>query len=501
MRPEPGEPASRPGQPVADSPHPVQHDIIDNRERELADSIKPLLSESERAKFAVGYFFISGFKLVAPELERLAELRLLVGNVSDQRTVEQLAESHTAAQLIAPGGQLAFILPHKFFNAQYGQPLRDLLAAGRHVRHVVHFGDQQIFPGATNYVCLLFLARDGAESCRWVRADDLHVWLTSFSAPETPLIADRITAAEWNFAVGAGAGLFEKLQRMPVKLGEVADIFVGLQTSADDVFIMNFVSETARTITLASNSLECDWTFEKELVHPVVSGTDVSAYGVLRNRQFILFPYELTGERADLIALAKLSDAWPRAAEYLKRNRRRLEEREHNRLKGTGSWHGYIYLKNMARQGQPKVCVPRLVEELHAAPDFGGTHFLDNVDVGGLTMRSSGSSTGLGYLLALLNSRLVRWYFPHVSAPFRGGWRSANKQFLSLIPFPPLDFAVASEQAEHDALVGLVARILAVKRASPAADTSALEHEIDERVYRLYGLTRDEVKLVEEPRP
>ena len=53
-------------------------------------------------------------------------------------------------------GKLAFILPHKFFNAQYGEPLRGLLAGGKHLRHVIHFGDQQIFPGATNYVCLRF---------------------------------------------------------------------------------------------------------------------------------------------------------------------------------------------------------------------------------------------------------------------------------------------------------------------------------------------------------
>jgi hypothetical protein len=36
------------------------------------------------------------------------------------------------------------------------------------------------------------------------------------------------------------------------------------------------------------------------------------------------------------------------------------------------------------------------------------------------------------------------------------------------------------------------------KRAAPDANTTALEREIDERVYRLYGLTADEIKLVEE---
>ena len=48
-------------------------------------------------------------------------------------------------QLLQEQGQLAFILPHKFFNAQYGAALRALLAEGRHLRHVVHFGDQQVF--------------------------------------------------------------------------------------------------------------------------------------------------------------------------------------------------------------------------------------------------------------------------------------------------------------------------------------------------------------------
>ena len=53
----------------------------------------------------------------------------------------------------------------------------------------------------------------------------------------------------------------------------------------------------------------------------------------------------------------------------------------------------------------------------------------------------------------------------------------------------------------------LAERILSAKRlpvparqtgAAPDADTTALEREIDERVYRLYGLTADEIKLVEE---
>jgi len=44
----------------------------------------------------------------------------------------------------------------------------------------------------------------------------------------------------------------------------------------------------------------------------------------------------------------------------------------------------------------------------------------------------------------------------------------------------------------------LADRILKAKQANAAADVSALEREIDERVYRLYGLTPEEIKIVEE---
>ncbi len=45
----------------------------------------------------------------------------------------------------------------------------------------------------------------------------------------------------------------------------------------------------------------------------------------------------------------------------------------------------------------------------------------------------------------------------------------------------------------------LVDQILAQKRDNPKADTSELEREIDELVYGLYGLTEEEIKIIEEP--
>ena len=61
-----------------------------------------------------------------------------------------------AISLLNRNGCHGYILPHKFFNAQYGEALRRFLANGKHVCGITHFGHQQIFEGATTYCCLLF---------------------------------------------------------------------------------------------------------------------------------------------------------------------------------------------------------------------------------------------------------------------------------------------------------------------------------------------------------
>ena len=70
------------------------HDIIDNRESVLLDHVKGLLRDSVSAKFAVGYFFTSGLAPLMEEVEHLNELKLLIGNISSRKTIEQLAEAH-----------------------------------------------------------------------------------------------------------------------------------------------------------------------------------------------------------------------------------------------------------------------------------------------------------------------------------------------------------------------------------------------------------------------
>jgi hypothetical protein len=417
-----------------------------------------------------------------------------------------------------------------------------MIATGKHLSHIVHFGHQQVFSGATTYTCLLFLDACNNPSFRFTKVNDLEGWrnvmnpnassvtdsgmaVPSIREPEIKywtrvgisttsstvydegeISADGISSLAWNFSVSPGAGLFERLSTISPRLGDVADIFVGLQTSADKVFILDLVSEFQETLLLKSKALGVEWELEKGLLHPLVSGTDVNRYSVLPERQYIIFPYR-TQNGVELIGFQEIQRNYPKTAAYLLANRKTLEEREKGKVKDKG-WHGFIYLKNMARQSNIKLCVPRLVERLYVSFDHDGGHFLDNVDVGGITLKPAYQQQGLPYLLGLLNSSVLRWFFPFVSAPFRGGWLSANRQFVEQLPIRPIDFSNPSDKTNHEWVVQLVEQMLTLHKQLSNAKTGhdqtliqrqidATDRQIDRLVYELYGLTEEEIAVVE----
>lgn len=76
------------------------HDIIDNRQEKLVDHINRILASTEAARFAVGYFFLSGLESIAERLKGVKELRLLIGNTTNRETLEQLAEGYQRLELV-----------------------------------------------------------------------------------------------------------------------------------------------------------------------------------------------------------------------------------------------------------------------------------------------------------------------------------------------------------------------------------------------------------------
>jgi type I restriction-modification system DNA methylase subunit len=90
------------------------------------------------------------------------------------------------------------------------------------------------------------------------------------------------------------------------------------------------------------------------------------------------------------------------------------------------------------------------------------------------------------FLIALINSRLVNYYFK-----FYNQTNHVPIGEIKQIPAPNF------HTVKQEAFVSLVDSILSAKKRDPDADTTALEREIDRLVYKLYDLTREEIAIVE----
>ncbi len=413
-------------------------------------------------------------------------------------------------EVLDKSGHLGFILPHKFFNAKYGEGLRRLIADGKHLSHAVHFGDQQVFEGATNYTCLIFLDKSGSREFEFEKVNNVEAWRTIGESAKGEIPARNVTASEWNFTVGNGAALFEKLSTMPVKLKDVAERMAqGIRTSANEVYVLDLLSSPeGRTVSVYSDQLGARARIERKAVSLFLQGREIRRYVINPSGKAVLIPYELQRGKAGLIPEPEMKSRFPRAYNYLLMNKSVLQKRERGRMRGR-NWYAFVYPKNIELMQRPKILVPDIADRASFALDNSGAFAFTSGY--GITLKPELSGSPQ-YILALLNSRLLDYYLKTVSTTLRGGFFRYFTQFIEQLPIRPIDFSNPTDKARHDKMVTLVERMIQLNKRKHSGklapsqidrmdrEIAATDEEIDNLVYELYGITDEERKIIEDNR-
>jgi len=113
------------------------------------------------------------------------------------------------------------------------------------------------------------------------------------------------------------------------------------------------------------------------------------------------------------------------------------------------------------------------------------------------------------YVLALLNSTLINWYYLKKFTNESKLTVNLSKEYLSQIPIQGINFQVAINASKHDKLISLADFMINAKKnvdvVSTPDEKECLKRQIettdkliDKLVYELYGLTEEEIKIVEE---
>ena len=379
--------------------------------------------------------------------------------------------------LLNENGRLGYIAPSVWSMNEYGAGLRGIINEGRHLWGWIDFGSYQIFDEATVYTALQFFSRRPTDGVAVVQAPNGVVAESPWEAENITLPYKRLGFGDrWLLVTGRERDLIEKLSRTGRRLDHTTltqNIFVGVQTSADYIYHMKRLGPNRyEERPLKGQERGRVVRIEDAIMKPLISGQEAKRYLTPRTDFYLLFPYRMVERRPTLISASMMQSDYPLAWAYLCVHEEELRGRENRKMDVHDRWWAYNYPKNLDKQDVRKLIVPRLGANLGCSVDASGAFFLDNVDVGGIHLARGVSPY---FLSAVINARAAGFVFRRISKPFRGDFRSANKQFIAPLPIPDApkqDRKALAENGERlqqlysdrrDSLADIARRILALQ--------------------------------------
>lgn len=400
--------------------------------------------------------------------------------------------------LTRPGGLFSYIVANKWMRANYGQPLRVWMKT-QHLEEIIDFGDLPVFAQATTYPCILRI-RGGAEpdECfRVTRVNSLDFTSLDDVIRDEGAATNRdsLDDSGWSLANEGSNNLLQKLKNNSIPLGEYVKgkIFRGILTGLNEAFV---IDEATRQRLIAEDEKSA------ELIKPFLAGRDIKRYAVpVVERYLILIPKGWTrlNSRNTKDAWGWMRKNYPAVAGHLAPFEDACKKRQD---KGEYWWElrACDYYPEFEK---PKIIYPNICKSPQFT--FDNDFIFTNQKCFIIPIDDS-------YLIGLLNSRLSFFIFKQIFPKLRGDYFEPSYIFFKDFPIHNTVASNMTEEKKHNRMVSLVNRMLDLHRQLHAAtlpqqkdllqrQIDATDREIDNLVYELYGLTAEEIKIVEGESP
>lgn len=415
-------------------------------------------------------------------------------------------------ELLKEGGLVGYIVPHKFFKIKAGKLLRGLLAGTRCVLDITHFGVNQVFPGRSTYTCILILTKRSSNSLIFRRVSDINAWQKDRSCEEYNYRADEIDENPWTFTPPLLKAIFDRVRsENPVTLGDksIADVFVGVQTSADKIYIREPIKENDRLVTIRDDEGN-EWEIEKAILRPCIYDVEFEQFDTPKANTFVIWPYKTVENESTLLTEQQMKDEYPRCWAYLENNYAKLIKRD---ISGSPGKEWYVYGRSQSLtkfDNTPKLIWPTLSVEPRYALDNDDIVFTGGGNGPYYALRpTQANGMSIQYLQGILYHPVIEAMAKDAASEFRGDYYSHGKQFVENLPIKVINFNDPIEKELHDKIIYLVNALTSITNGMYQAKTPEEKDLIkrrfdmtaaalEEKVTILYGLTEAEVRLAKE---
>ena len=382
-----------------------------------------------------------------------------------------------AAKLLNAKGLACFISSNQFMTTEYGKAMREFLLQKLFIKKNIDLADLPVFESAMTYVSIFQFTKITQKVMEYYPVSSMEsVKNMDYGTPNI-ILYDSLSTDNWNLKNYKKNDIFKKMQNGTVPLDSIGHCNAGLITGCDKVLMFN------------EKSLS-DLPFEKEILLPVLRADNCSKYQSSQPTKYVIYPYYEKDGKTCIYSEAELKDKFPKAYKYLKNNEVILSERKDSRttFAEKGNWYGLVRFGRKEMFNQPKIISPGEVQDHKFCLDYSKAGF-SCARVFAITIDNK--NFDIKYILGILNTELMKAFIQSIASLKSGGYYQYSSNILNRCPIPE----VTAEQQKP--IIALVDKILVAKKADNAADTSAMEAEIDDLVYALYGLTEEEIKIVE----
>ena len=388
--------------------------------------------------------------------------------------------------LLKDNGYLGFITSNKWFRAKYGEKLREFLLNNTEFYNIVDYNGTKVFEGATVDSNILIFKKNRVKNS-----------IFSLQIADTIPIEyeqEKLSKESFIFINQNEDSIKEKIERIgkPLKEWDI-NINRGITTGLNDAFIID--KETKDKL------LEEDYK-NSEIIKPLLRGKDIEKYNINYADFYLINSHNGKAGKGAIDI-----ENYPQIKKWLERFEPKLSKRA-DKGKTPFNLRNCAYLKEFEKE---KIVWQRVTKENTFALAEKDTFILDSMAF------LSNIEKEKKYLLGILNSKLIYFYLNQYTHKYGNNGFLLSNQYVEKLPIKPYNNEIELENKvdlilENNKKLSSYKELLGRAKKNKKYDEiidleklvektqdeiKKLDYEINQMVYKIYELTVDEIKIIE----
>jgi len=326
--------------------------------------------------------------------------------------------------LLRPTARFGMITANKFMRANYGAALRSFLIDKVKLEKLIDFGDLPVFGDATTYPIIILSSNTLRNSTpieytliKSLSFERLDIAIQSATSrmPESAFNGNN-----WSLAATTDQAVLDKLRTRSIPLGDYVSgkIRRGILTGFNEAFIIDRITRDK----LIAEDPKSD-----EVIKPFVVGEDVRKYALDFQNRYLIWTY--IG-----IPIKQYSAIYKHLQQYQPQLEKRWDKGQY--------WWELRHCDYYSEFEKPKIIYPDIAKSCKFAFDTDGNYSIN-------TTYFMSIDTDQEYLISVLNSSLIEFFFKTISSSIRGGYLRFFDQYVTQIPIHSINFTTSSEQRTY----------------------------------------------------